>query len=255
MTGDPISTPRVQTTQSKLTSVGAGEVVARGGAVGQDVAVRVLDVNDGTAVRGNGASGARGGGIGEGDRAEVGEGNEAGTRLKVLDDPLRVGLAEGGGRAAEGVGDLLAGGQVLEGGNARGLGGGVHLHVDRVTLADGEVGERVRVVGDPLVPGVVGAVTVEGDTGLQDGGAASVAVDADPGGSSGGAATGGPGGDDGALDLVEALADLDGAGPVGGVLRVGVVPHVGGRDVLGVGDIPGGTPRSSGNASEGSDDG
>lgn len=152
------------------------------------------------------------------------------------------------------MGDLLARGQVLQGGDAGGLGGRVDLHVDRVSGADLEVGEGMRVVGDPLVPGVVGAISVEGDSGLEDRRAAGVAVDADPGGRCGAAAARGPRGDDGALDLVEALADLDRAGPVGRVLGVAVVPHVGGGHVLGVDDIPGGTPGSKSNAGEGSDD-
>lgn len=151
--------------------------------------------------------------------------------------------------------DLLARGQVLERGDAGRLGGRVDLHVDGVARADLKVGEGVRVVRDPLVPGVVGAVAVEGDARLQDGRAAGVPVDSDPGRGGGAASAGGPRGDDGALDLVEALADLDGAGPVGRVLRVAVVPHVGGGHVLGVNNLPGGTPGGGGSADEGSDGG
>lgn len=238
----------------QLTGVCAGEIVARGGTVGEDIAVRILDVDDRAATRSDGTSRAGGRGVRERDSAKVGKGNKAASRLEVLNDPLGVGFAEGRRGAAERVGDLLARGQVLEGGDAGGLGGSVDLHVDRVPGADLEVGEGVRVVGDPFVPGVVGAVPVEGDSGLEDRRAACVAVDADPGGRGGTAAARGPRGDDGALDLVEALADLDRAGPVGGVLGVAVVPHVGGGNVLRVDDIPGGTPGSESHAGEGSDD-
>lgn len=46
---------RVRANDQNLTSVSAAEVVARGGAVGQDVAVGVLDINDGASTRGDGA--------------------------------------------------------------------------------------------------------------------------------------------------------------------------------------------------------
>lgn len=46
---------RVLANDQNLTSVSAAEVVARGGAVGEDVAVRILDVDDGASTRGDSA--------------------------------------------------------------------------------------------------------------------------------------------------------------------------------------------------------
>lgn len=97
----------------RLTAVVAVHVVATKATVGKNVSALVADVNDGAAGRGDGAPAARGRSIGKSDGAKVGKGNLAAARLKVLDDPFGIGLAEGGGGAAELVLDLLAGAQVL----------------------------------------------------------------------------------------------------------------------------------------------
>lgn len=125
--------------------------------------------------------------------------------------------------------DGLSGGQVLKSGNTGGLGRGIDSHADLVANLEGEAGEAVGVVGNPLVPSVEAAITVEGDTSLENGTLACVSVNSYPRrGSSVGAARS-TGDCDRAGDLCEALADLDGAGPVRGVLGVLCVPLVGKR--------------------------
>lgn len=204
-----------------LADVLDGDGAAADGSRGLDGAAAVGgDINDISSGRGGGAAGAGGGGAGEDDGAEVSEGDLAAVLLEGLDDPLGVGLAEGGGGAGEGVGDCLAGGEVLKSGNTLGLGGGVDGHLDLVADGDGEAGEAVGVVGDPLVPGVKGAVGVEGDTGLENGSLASVTVDTDPGGGGGAAGAADLGDGDGTGDVVVSGSDLDGTGPVAGVVDV-----------------------------------
>ncbi|KAI3338316.1 hypothetical protein F4824DRAFT_93166 [Ustulina deusta] len=108
---------------SSLDVVAGDGVGARGAAVGQDGAA-LLDVDDGGAGDADGGAALDGRGAGEGDAVEVGEGHERAARLVVLDDPLGVVLAQLAALAAEGVRDRLARRQVLEGGDAGGLGGG-----------------------------------------------------------------------------------------------------------------------------------
>lgn len=201
----------------------AGQVITAGAAISQDVTgVGITEINDGTAVGSNGALRARSRGIGEGDGAKVGKGDELAARLKVLDDPLGVGLAQGARGAGELVLDLSAGRQVLEHGDTGRLAGGVDVHLDLVADAEVKAPEGVRVVGDPFVPGVEAAVTVKGNTGLQDGRLAGIAVDADPGRGRRVCVSRYAGDRNGAADAGEALADLDDARPVARVLDLGV---------------------------------
>lgn len=212
-----------------LTGVAAGDTAAAGGAVGQDLARRALDINDGGSAGGDGARGARSSGIAESDLAKVGKGNEVAALLKVLNDPLGVGLAKGRGSVGEGVGNRLSGGEVLKSGNAGGLGRGVDGHADHVADLEREAGEAVGVVGNPLIPSIEAAVAIEGDSSLQNGGLAGIAVNSHPSrGRSVGTARS-TGDCDCAGDLGETLADLDSASPVGGVLGVLGVPLVGKR--------------------------
>lgn len=185
----------------------AVHLVGPGGtAVGLHLAV-LLDVENG------GASDALLGGadvvsgVLEGDRAEVGKGDERAVLLVVLqkrhnlwsawfykqdnawsisdatrkrgreaylDDPLGVLTAQAANVAhvGESLGDGLAGGQVLEHGRAGHVAGRVHSRLDLLAGADVEALESVGVVRVPLVPAGEGGLCTlddEFDTGLQDG--------------------------------------------------------------------------------------
>ena len=131
--------------------VSDGDGVAAGRDGGQDTAV-LLEVDD---IRAGGADRAAGGArgrAGERNGAPVGERDEPAVLLEVLDDPLRVLLAERG-LAAEAVRDLLAGGVVDERRGAARRGSCGDGRGDRVAGADFEAREVVSVVGVPLVPG------------------------------------------------------------------------------------------------------
>lgn len=117
--------------------------------------------------------------------------------------------------------DLVASSQVLEHSNAASGVGGIDRHLDLVADADVEALEGVGVVWDPFEPGLERTIAVEGDASLEKGALAVVAVNADPGGGGGASTTRGTGHGDGALDVVEAVAMLDGAGPVGRVCGLG----------------------------------
>ena len=128
-----------------------GDRARRGRDGGQDLAV-LLNVDErrargpdgGAAVRGRGRAGER-------DAPEVGERHEAAARGEVLDDPLRVVLAERG-LARERVRDGLACGLVRDRRRAARLGRRGHGHLDGVARGEADAREVVRVVRVPLVP-------------------------------------------------------------------------------------------------------
>lgn len=92
--------------------------------------------------------------IGEGDSSKVGERNESAVLLKVLDDPLGVGLAQSACSATrEGVRHRLAGSEVVDRGGAGGGRCGVHGYFDHVSGGDGDALEIVGILRVPLVPG------------------------------------------------------------------------------------------------------
>ena len=93
----------------------------------------------------------RRGRVGEGDLAEVGEGDEP-PRREVLDDPLRVVLAQRG-LARERVRDDLARAVVPDPRLAGRLRERGHGHRDGVAGLERDAGEVVRPGGEPLVPG------------------------------------------------------------------------------------------------------
>ena len=129
-----------------------GDRARRGRDGGQDLAV-LLNVDErrargpdgGAAVRGRGRAGER-------DAPEVGERHEAAARGEVLDDPLRVVLAERG-LARERVRHGLAGRLVRDRRLAGRLRRRGHGHLDRVARLEADAGEVVRPGGEPLVPG------------------------------------------------------------------------------------------------------
>lgn len=216
--------------------VAAREVVPRCAAVGENLfAARILNVDDGTPTGCDSATGSGGRSTSECDRAEVSKGHKTTTRLEILNNPLCIGLAKAGrgASASKRVRDLFTSRQVLESGNPSFLGRGIDLHVDLITDTDVEVGEGVRVVGDPFVPSIERTVAIERDTSLKDGSAACVTVNANPRGGSRVTVTADLGDSDGANHLGEACADLDGACPVARVLRITGIPHCGSRKMLG----------------------
>ena len=122
--------------------VADGDRRARSRDRGQDLVV-LLNVDDvGTRWRDSGAGRVRRGGISEGDRAEVGKGNEGVTLLEVLDDPLSVLLAKSG-RRGDLLADALAVGVVRDDGGARGRAGGGDGESDGITSLEGNAGEIV----------------------------------------------------------------------------------------------------------------
>ena len=180
-----------------------GDGAAADGDGGEDLAA-LLDVDGGRAGGADGgAARGRRGRRGEDDGAEVGEGHERGALLEVLDDPLRVVLAERR-LAGERVRDGLALGLVRDRRRAARLGRRGDRHGDDVARGEADAGEVVRVVGVPLIPSCAaemarsaeGVAVAEGvrrtivadagagdgevDTGLEDGGVAGVTVDANP---------------------------------------------------------------------------
>ena len=131
-------------------NIGDGDGAARGGDGGQHGAA-LLDVDEGGARGADGAARGARGRAGELDGAEVGEGHEGAALLEVLDDPLRVLLAELRARR-ERLADGLAAGDVLDdGGTGRGGRGG-DGELNLITSADGEVREVGGEVGVVLVP-------------------------------------------------------------------------------------------------------
>ena len=206
-----------------VTGVRAGNGVTAGRAVGEDGAATIGGhVDDGGAVASvDRAAGAAGSGAREGDGAEVGELDLGAARLESLDDPLGVGLAEGGGGVGEVVADGLASGLVLKGGSTSGGGGGVDGHLDDIANRDGEGVVRVGVVRDPLVPGIEGAIGVEGDTSLEDSSLARVTINTNPGRGSGGRVARDLGDGDDTLDVGPAVALRNGTSPVARVGDVG----------------------------------
>ncbi len=112
----------------------------------------LLHVDDGRAGRALRAAGKAGGHAGERDRSPVGEGDEGVAFGEVLDDPLRVLLAERG-LAGERVRHRLAGGVVDERRGATRQGSRDDRGGDRVAGAEAEPGEVVREVREPLEPG------------------------------------------------------------------------------------------------------
>lgn len=215
--------------------VGNNNLVARSAGSGDNIAALINQVNN-ISTRGVDRTGTAGGtGISESDSVK---GRERSKRLgsavddgEVLNDPLGVGLAERALNLAggESVGDGLAVGLVGDGGDTAGCAGGLNAHLDGVTGRDVDAGEVVGVVGNPLVPCVVGdgaALDTEIETGLQESALAGVSVNADPGtGAVLGAvittAGDGRGGSNNASgDLGESGVDQDSTGPVGALVVV-----------------------------------
>ena len=94
---------------------------------------------------------ARGSGTTERHGTKVPKRNKATPLLKVFHNPLRILLTESRGRS-EVLGDGLVGGQVLNDRCTRGLGSSCHGGLDNITSFDGDAGEIVGVVREPLVP-------------------------------------------------------------------------------------------------------
>jgi hypothetical protein len=207
-----------------LTNVAASNSAAASRAGGEhSSAVIGRDVNNLSIGGRSSARRSRGRGASEADSAKVGQVNLASTLLEGLDDPLRVGFAERGGRAGESMRNLLSSGQVLESSNAGGLGGSIDLHLDLVSDADREAAEAIGIVGNPLIPSIKGSVGVEGDAGLENGRLAGIAVDANPSRSCGAIRAADFRNSNGSDNLVVALADRDGTGPVARVADIGIV--------------------------------
>lgn len=139
--------------RERLTSVLNSHAVAGVRGRSQNPAV-LLDINDLSTGRTNSLAILDGLSIGESDSAKVGERNKSTVLLKVLDDPLRVGLAQSArSTAIEGVGHRLASREVLNRGGASGSGGGVHRDIDHISSRDGHSVEGVGILRVPLVPG------------------------------------------------------------------------------------------------------
>lgn len=137
---------------SGLPGVRNRDGVRRDRAGGEHLAA-LFDVDERRARRADGRAAARRRRrAGEGDGAKVGEGDERAAGLEVLDDPLRVVLAERR-LARERVRHGLALRLVRDRRRAAGLRGRCDGHGDGVARGEGDTGEVVRVVGVPLVPG------------------------------------------------------------------------------------------------------
>ncbi len=120
----------------------AGDGAAAGRARGQDAVL--ADVQDVGAAGSDGGAVLDGRAAGELDGAEVGERHVLAVVARValgevLDDPLRVDLAQAGRLLAEALGDGLASGQVLDDGRSGRLGRRRDGHLDRITLGDIDV--------------------------------------------------------------------------------------------------------------------
>ena len=135
---------------SNSLDVGDSDARARRRHTRQSLAV-LLDVEDVRARGANGAARGPGGCTGEGDRAEVSKGHERVALLEVLDDPLRVLLAERAGRGDR-LRHALAVAVVRDDRRAVGGGGCGDGQSDAVAGAEADAGEVVGVVGVPLVP-------------------------------------------------------------------------------------------------------
>jgi hypothetical protein len=209
---------------------------------GQNLAV-LLDIHKGGTRRTNVTISVS---TGEGDGAKVSKRHQRTARLKVLNDPLGVVLAQIAIHTTiEGVCDRLAGVMVSDSRSASSIAARINADRDGVASVDGDAAEVVCVVGVPLVPSVVGdraALDAEVDTGLEDGGAAGVTIDTDPGGGAvlrvGIAAAWHLGGrdDERAGHAVVAIADEDGTGPVGAVLdllALAELDNLGGAGLVG----------------------
>lgn len=208
----------------KFLLVSNNNLVTRGAGSGDDVAAGIDQVNQ-ISTRGVDVTRTAGGtGISEGDSVK---GRERSERLgsaandgEVLDDPLSVGLAESALNLAGGerVRNGLTVGLIGDGGDTAGGAGGLDTHLDSVAGRDVDAGEVVGVIGNPLVPGVVGdgaTLDTEVETGLQESALAGVTVDTDPGtGAVLGAVVttagdGRSGSNDASGDLGESVADQD----------------------------------------------
>ena len=140
-----------QRPSSRSPDVLDGDRAGADGARGEDLVV-LADVDEARARGADGAAARARLRAREGDLAEVGEGDEAVVGREVLDDPLRVVLAERG-LARERVRDGLAGRLVRDRRLAGRLRGRGHGHLNRVARLEADAREVVRVVGVPLEPG------------------------------------------------------------------------------------------------------
>ncbi|KAI7976906.1 hypothetical protein EIK77_010137 [Talaromyces pinophilus] len=222
-------------TSVKNLLVGNNNLVARSAGSGDNIAALINQVND-ISTRGVDRTRTAGGtGIRESDGVKS---RERSKRLgstaddgEVLHDPLSVCLAEGALNLAggEGVSDGLTVGLVGDGGNTAGCAGGLNAHLDGVTSRDVDAAEVVGIVGNPLVPGVVGhgaALDTEVETSLQEGALAGVSINTDPGtGAILGAVVttagdGRGGSNDASGDLGESGVNQDSTGPVSALVVV-----------------------------------
>ena len=117
----------------------------------ENLAILLNVVEGGTRGGVDRAARARGSGTTERHGTKVPKRNKATPLLKVFDDPLRVLLTESRGRS-EVLSNGLVGGQVLNDRCTRSLGSSCDGGLDNITSIDGDVGEIVGVVGEPLVP-------------------------------------------------------------------------------------------------------
>lgn len=222
-------------TGAKDLLVGNDNLATRSAGSGDNIAALINQVNEIRTRSVDGTGTVGGTGISESDSVK---GRERSERLgstaddgEVLNDPFGVGLAEGALNLAggESVGNGLTVGLVGDGGDTAGRAGSLNAHLDGVTGRDVDAGEVVGVVGNPLVPGVVGdgaALDTEVETGLQESALAGVSVNTNPGtGAVLGAVVttagdGRGGGNNASGDLGESGVDQDSAGPVGALVVV-----------------------------------
>jgi hypothetical protein len=114
------------------------------GAGSEDFAA-LLDVQNFSTANTDGAAAGGDGSPGEFNGAEVGKGHQRTARLKVLNDPLGVGLAQGIGLARESVRYSLAGRDVLDGGRAGSGAGGRDGHFNGVASGNGNPAEVIGI--------------------------------------------------------------------------------------------------------------
>lgn len=86
------------------------------------------------------------------DGTEVGKRDERATLFVVLNNPLGLLFAKGGGRS-DGLADSLAGSYILDDNCTRLGARGSNSQFNHVSSRDGDAGEVVGVVWVPLVPG------------------------------------------------------------------------------------------------------
>ena len=127
-----------------------GDVVAADSGLGEGLAV-LLDIGDRGTSGGERARVGGGRGLGEGDGAKVRERHGLAIVLKVLDDPLSILLAQRHSRR-DVLRDRLVGGEVDDGGRARGLVGGLDGEHDLVVRAERDAGEVESELREPLIP-------------------------------------------------------------------------------------------------------